>query len=94
MHVCAVHMRTRVCVCVCVCVRVHVRVCVCMRVCACVCVCVSYMAVCPLQIYVVMEKMNGDMLEMILSSPNSKLDERITKYMIYQASVWFVLWHK
>jgi hypothetical protein len=31
-----------------------------------------------------MEKMNGDMLEMILSSPNSKLDERITKFMIYQ----------
>ena len=39
-----------------------------------------------LQIYVVMEKMNGDMLEMILSSPNSKLDERLTKFMIYQAS--------
>lgn len=44
----------------------------------------SSIAVCSLQIYVVMERMNGDMLEMILSSPNSKLDERITKFMIYQ----------
>lgn len=47
----------------------------------------SSTGVCPTQIYVVMEKMNGDMLEMILSSPNSKLDERITKFMIYQASI-------
>ena len=31
-----------------------------------------------------MEKMNGDMLEMILKSPNSKLSERVTKFMIYQ----------
>ena len=38
------------------------------------------------QIYVVMEKMNGDMLEMILNSPNSRLSERVTKFMCYQ--VW------
>ena len=38
------------------------------------------------QIYVVMEKMNGDMLEMILNSENSRLTERMTKYMIYQVS--------
>ncbi len=31
-----------------------------------------------------MEKMNGDMLEMILSSPNSRLTERVTKFLIYQ----------
>lgn len=34
-----------------------------------------------------MEKMNGDMLEMILNSENSRLTERLTKYMIYQASL-------
>jgi len=33
-----------------------------------------------------MEKMNGDMLEMILNSPNSRLSERVTKFMCYQ--VW------
>ena len=33
-----------------------------------------------------MEKMNGDMLEMILNSENSRLTERLTKYMIYQVS--------
>lgn len=37
-----------------------------------------------LQIYVVMEKMNGDMLEMILNSPSSRLTERVTKFMVYQ----------
>ena len=31
-----------------------------------------------------MEKMNGDMLEMILNSPSSRLTERVTKFMIYQ----------
>ena len=44
-----------------------------------------------LQIYVVMEKMNGDMLEMILNSPTSRLTERVTKFMIYQ--VCFLLFH-
>ena len=33
-----------------------------------------------------MEKMNGDMLEMVLNSENSRLTERLTKYMIYQVS--------
>ena len=28
--------------------------------------------------------MNGDMLEMILNSPNSRLSERVTKFMTYQ----------
>ena len=36
------------------------------------------------QIYVVMEKMKGDMLEMILNSPESRLSERKTKFLIYQ----------
>ncbi|CAI8049417.1 Serine/threonine-protein kinase D3 [Geodia barretti] len=48
----------------------------------------------PERIYVVMEKMNGDMLEMILSSPNSKLDERITKFMIYQILTALQYLHK
>ncbi|XP_065920713.1 serine/threonine-protein kinase D3-like [Dysidea avara] len=36
------------------------------------------------KIYVVMEKMKGDMLEMILNSPESRLSERKTKFLIYQ----------
>ena len=34
-----------------------------------------------------MEKMNGDMLEMILNSPQSRISERLAKYMIYQVSM-------
>ena len=33
-----------------------------------------------------MEKMNGDMLEMILNSPGSRLTERVTKFLTYQVS--------
>lgn len=36
------------------------------------------------KIFVVMEKMNGDMLEMILSQATGKLDERSTKFLILQ----------
>lgn len=36
------------------------------------------------RIYVVMEKLKGDMLEMILSSQNGRLSERITKFLITQ----------
>lgn len=36
------------------------------------------------RIFVVMEKLKGDMLEMILSSERGKLSERITKFLIYQ----------
>lgn len=39
-----------------------------------------------IKIYISMEKMNGDMLEMILNSPNSRLTERVTKYLVYQVS--------
>ncbi|KAL8614588.1 hypothetical protein ACOMHN_049401 [Nucella lapillus] len=35
-------------------------------------------------IFVVMEKLKGDMLEMILSSSRGRLSERVTKYLIYQ----------
>ena len=35
-----------------------------------------------------MEKMNGDMLEMILNSESSRLTERITKFMIYQVQTF------
>ncbi|XP_045624840.1 serine/threonine-protein kinase D3 isoform X2 [Procambarus clarkii] len=38
----------------------------------------------PERIFVVMEKLKGDMLEMILSSERGKLSERITKFIIYQ----------
>jgi len=36
------------------------------------------------QIFVVMEKLQGDMLDMIMSSEHGKLDERITKFLITQ----------
>ncbi|VDM43550.1 unnamed protein product [Toxocara canis] len=36
------------------------------------------------KIFVVMEKMNGDMLEMILSQAAGRLDERTTKFLIMQ----------
>lgn len=48
----------------------------------------------PEKIYVVMEKMNGDMLEMILNSPQSKISERLAKYMIYQILVALQYLHK
>ena len=38
------------------------------------------------QIFVVMEKLKGDMLEMILSSPKGRLSERVTKYLISQVN--------
>ncbi len=40
----------------------------------------------PMNIYVVMEKLSGDMLEMILNSEQGKLSERVTKFLIYQVS--------
>lgn len=41
----------------------------------------------PDKIFVVMEKLSGDMLEMILSSERGRLSERITKYLITQILV-------
>lgn len=38
------------------------------------------------RIFVIMEKLSGDMLEMILSGENGRLNERVTKFLIYQ--VW------
>lgn len=38
-------------------------------------------------IFVVMEKLCDDMLEMIISKPNSRLTERVTKFLIYQVSI-------
>lgn len=40
----------------------------------------------PERIFVVMEKLKGDMLEMILSHEKGRLSERITKFLITQ--VW------
>jgi protein kinase D len=38
----------------------------------------------PGKFYLVMEKLNSDMLEMILSQPTKRLNERQTKFLIYQ----------
>ena len=43
----------------------------------------------PERIFVVMEKLKGDMLEMILSSERGRLSERVTKFLIYQVSFCF-----
>ena len=39
------------------------------------------------RIFVVMEKLKGDMLEMILSSERGRLTERVTQFLIYQVFV-------
>ncbi|KAK4336749.1 hypothetical protein RND71_043764 [Anisodus tanguticus] len=39
------------------------------------------------RIFVVMEKLRGDMLEMILSSEKQRLTERCTKFLIYQVKL-------
>ncbi|XP_036448714.1 serine/threonine-protein kinase D3 isoform X2 [Colossoma macropomum] len=41
----------------------------------------------PERVFVVMEKLHGDMLEMILSSEKSRLPERITKFLVTQILV-------
>ena len=41
----------------------------------------------PERIFVVMEKLKGDMLEMILSSERGRLSERITKFLVTQILV-------
>ncbi|XP_018321505.1 serine/threonine-protein kinase D3 [Agrilus planipennis] len=41
----------------------------------------------PERIFVVMEKLKGDMLEMILSHEKGRLDERVTKFLITQILV-------
>ena len=38
----------------------------------------------PERIFVVMEKLKGDMLELILSSEKGRLNERITRFLIFQ----------
>jgi len=40
-----------------------------------------------MKVYVVMEKLQGDMLEMILSSQRGRLSERVAKFLISQASI-------
>lgn len=44
----------------------------------------------PERIFVVMEKLKGDMLEMILSSEKGRLSERITKFLITQVIIVMV----
>lgn len=41
----------------------------------------------PERIFVVMQKMKGDMLEMILNSPKGRLSERQTKFIVHQILV-------
>ncbi|XP_035850733.1 serine/threonine-protein kinase D1 isoform X2 [Sander lucioperca] len=41
----------------------------------------------PERVFVVMEKLHGDMLEMVLSSEKGRLPERITKFMVTQILV-------
>lgn len=41
----------------------------------------------PERVFVVMEKLHGDMLEMILSSEKGRLPERITKFLITQVRI-------
>lgn len=41
----------------------------------------------PERVFVVMEKLHGDMLEMILSSEKGRLPERITKFLVTQVSL-------
>ncbi|KHJ41222.1 kinase domain protein [Trichuris suis] len=38
----------------------------------------------PCRIYITMEKLKGDMLEMILSSQKGRLNERISRFLVYQ----------
>lgn len=45
----------------------------------------------PERVFVVMEKLHGDMLEMILSSEKGRLPERITKFLVTQVSVGTVV---
>lgn len=45
----------------------------------------------PEQVFVVMEKLHGDMLEMILSSEKSRLPERLTKFLVTQVGLNQVL---
>ena len=40
----------------------------------------------PDRVFVVMEKMEGDMLEMILRSADGRLQERVTRFLIFQVS--------
>lgn len=40
----------------------------------------------PENIFVVMERLSGDMLDMILTSEGSKLSEGVTKFLIYQVN--------
>ncbi|XP_076800670.1 serine/threonine-protein kinase D3-like [Clavelina lepadiformis] len=48
----------------------------------------------PEQVFVVMEKLRGDMLEMILSSERGRLPERITKFLISQILLALRYLHK
>lgn len=42
----------------------------------------------PERIFLVMEKLKGDMLEMILSSEKGRLSERITKFLVTQVKLF------
>ena len=46
------------------------------------------------QVFVVMEKLHSDMLELILSSETGKLDDAFSKFLIYQVLVALRYLHK
>lgn len=45
----------------------------------------------PEQVFVVMEKLRGDMLEMILSSEKGRLPERVTKFLVSQVRIMIIV---
>lgn len=47
----------------------------------------------PERIFVIMEKLKGDMLEMILSHEKGRLTERVTKFLITQVMIHYKLRH-
>lgn len=44
------------------------------------------------RIFVVMEKLKGDMLEMILCNERGRLSERVTQFLVYQVQVYSSIW--
>jgi len=48
----------------------------------------------PDRIFVVMEKLKGDMLEMILSSEKGRLSERCTQFLISQVGWLYLFYHQ
>lgn len=48
----------------------------------------------PTHVYVVMEKLNGDMLELILNSEEGRLNEKLAKFLVHQILIALGYLHK